>query len=858
MVTSRTTVRAPVNRLDSFGFVWIRKYYGWLTLDGIDQDPDKIAQIEPLDGDNVLQIKSASVNSNTFHLQDGVTYRVEGLVKRLKTDASFKITLLSSTYYLASNGELKARTPGAPPFFTQSTETVQLANGWEKFSLSFTGVNSNQYALRLQAGVDTVFIDELKIVDTEVNYWSINPHNSPRIVIRDGVRLGSGEEWDSSYQWHSLGDTFRVHRYIKDAENPAQQIELGDRLVGILAKDKEYIEIRDLVVSGCETTLSDISTEGAGILLSNGSSNNKINHVRVENSDAGIMVVSDAPNLINSDNVISGVEVAGTISQGIALRNHSKNNLITSSSVVDLGEFNSDYRFNSNGKHQDIEAISLGGATGDLIGNTVEYCHVSNIGLLEKGGSGIIAFNAATTTIQYNEVRNVGAAGIVIAAKSNDSKILYNIVTGVSKSPNSKRGPGIFISTISEPPLNNIEIYNNTVLDCANSNTWGALVLAGLRDNVLSLTNINVKNNIIEACKRKPDPDAGKIISGANIAYYAEYIDRTSLDSDYNVIYRDPALSGAFFFFRNDTSPTYEYWETLAAYRADNPSQEKKSASDNPLFVDVASENLHLTEDSPARNTGVAVGLKKDFDGNPIVGIPDIGAFEFQPDTDGDGTIDSLDNCPQDANPNQSDADSDGVGNVCDIEQLVVTSIASEDGWVRESTETSNLGGKSDAVGAGDHPIRFGDYKKDQQFKAIVSFDTSSLPAGSTVQAASLELTQGKFKGNNDPYATFGTAWVDLSANGFGGNPALSKSDFEAPADVIHTGQMTDDGTLGTASLDAAGQIAIEGSNLIQLRIAFELDDNDDAGKDYTGYYSGDNRDSGKHPRLVIDYTLSD
>lgn len=35
-------------------------------------------------------------------------------------------------------------------------------------------------------------------------------------------------------------------------------------------------------------------------------------------------------------------------------------------------------------------------------------------------------------------------------------------------------------------------------------------------------------------------------------------------------------------------------------------------------------------------------------------------------DTDGDGIIDSLDNCPLFANPNQSDTDNDGIGDVCE------------------------------------------------------------------------------------------------------------------------------------------------------------------------------------------------
>ena len=37
-------------------------------------------------------------------------------------------------------------------------------------------------------------------------------------------------------------------------------------------------------------------------------------------------------------------------------------------------------------------------------------------------------------------------------------------------------------------------------------------------------------------------------------------------------------------------------------------------------------------------------------------------------DTDGDGVLDSLDNCPLIANTDQLDTDEDGIGDVCDLD----------------------------------------------------------------------------------------------------------------------------------------------------------------------------------------------
>lgn len=66
-------------------------------------------------------------------------------------------------------------------------------------------------------------------------------------------------------------------------------------------------------------------------------------------------------------------------------------------------------------------------------------------------------------------------------------------------------------------------------------------------------------------------------------------------------------------------------------------------------------------------------------------------------------------------------------------------SIAAEDGWVRESSENSNVGGKRNSGGAGSKAIRMGDEKKDRQYKSIVSFDTSSIPDGATIMSARLK-----------------------------------------------------------------------------------------------------------------------
>ncbi|MFY9825269.1 MAG: hypothetical protein WAM82_28075 [Thermoanaerobaculia bacterium] len=56
-----------------------------------------------------------------------------------------------------------------------------------------------------------------------------------------------------------------------------------------------------------------------------------------------------------------------------------------------------------------------------------------------------------------------------------------------------------------------------------------------------------------------------------------------------------------------------------------------------------------------------------------------------------------------------------------------------------------------------------------------------------------------------------------------------------------------------TDSLNAAGLAAINKTGTTQLRVYFNLDDNNDSGNDYIGYYSGE-ATSANRPQLVVTY----
>jgi hypothetical protein len=64
----------------------------------------------------------------------------------------------------------------------------------------------------------------------------------------------------------------------------------------------------------------------------------------------------------------------------------------------------------------------------------------------------------------------------------------------------------------------------------------------------------------------------------------------------------------------------------------------------------------------------------------------------------------------------------------------------------------------------------------------------------------------------------------------------------------------TSNGAFSEGSLNAAGLAAINKTGTTQLRVYFNLGDNDDGGNDYIGWYSGDNGTAANRPQLVVTY----
>jgi alpha-tubulin suppressor-like RCC1 family protein len=174
-------------------------------------------------------------------------------------------------------------------------------------------------------------------------------------------------------------------------------------------------------------------------------------------------------------------------------------------------------------------------------------------------------------------------------------------------------------------------------------------------------------------------------------------------------------------------------------------------------------------------------------------------------------------------------------------------SIAAKDGWVLESTETSKKGGKADSSST---TLIVGDSAKNQAYRSVLHFDTTSLPNNAVIIKATLTLKKQSLKGDVKP---LGNLWLDMKQKNFGSTASLKANDFEATAGKTWVGKFKVSGNTYTAILKDTAKGYISKTAATQFKLGFNYGDNNDKGDDYLKFYSG-NASSSLRPSLVIEY----
>jgi uncharacterized repeat protein (TIGR02059 family) len=202
---------------------------------------------------------------------------------------------------------------------------------------------------------------------------------------------------------------------------------------------------------------------------------------------------------------------------------------------------------------------------------------------------------------RYNYIHDTDPteAGISIGGnlpKGTIHQAYYNLI--VNTGGGSAYPWAIVVSGTSRE--GNVYIYNNTIFqDGVNGHRNGIVAANG--------SNLTIMNNIIYSYST--NVSLLKIPPGSNFV------------CDNNSFYA-PNVSTNVFTFNNVNYHTLASWVT-------GTGKDVHSLYCDPLFINKSSD-WKLSANSPVINKGASVGLATDFSGNPVVGLPDIGAFETQ------------------------------------------------------------------------------------------------------------------------------------------------------------------------------------------------------------------------------------
>ena len=176
-----------------------------------------------------------------------------------------------------------------------------------------------------------------------------------------------------------------------------------------------------------------------------------------------------------------------------------------------------------------------------------------------------------------------------------------------------------------------------------------------------------------------------------------------------------------------------------------------------------------------------------------------------------------------------------------------------QDGWILETGENAVTGGTLNAAAT---TLRLGDDAAKKQYRAILSFDSSSLPDGAVITAVSLRVKRQSITGGGNPVSIFQGFQADIRKGPFG-TSALQAADFQSPAansyGPFSPAIASSWYTFNLTSVKAYVNKLATNSGVTQIRLRFELDDNNNAAANYLSLFSG-NAAAGSRPQLIVEY----
>jgi len=257
----------------------------------------------------------------------------------------------------------------------------------------------------------------------------------------------------------------------------------------------------------------------------------------------------------------------------------------------------------------DGEGIALGQGTSENLveGNDI---HHNNRHPLSWNPGGLVIYNSNHNVIRYNQVHENYKAGVVIDGAGN--QFYYNLVYNNGLGYKETIFPymyNVMVRNYSPDGDGGNKVFNNIFYGGTADTHW----IGNLFIN-RACTDTEIRNNVFW----------GFVNEGYNNVQIrvGSGVDLSGTVFSNNVIGPESTNFIQYGGIEN-------YYSTLAEYQQGS-LQGEDSKSDPPQFTDPLGGDFYPGPFSPLIDAGVHVGLSEDYEGNPVDGSPDIGAFEFQ------------------------------------------------------------------------------------------------------------------------------------------------------------------------------------------------------------------------------------
>ena len=450
---------------------------------------------------------------------------------------------------------------------------------WQTMIVTSADINENTVSgLSIYDGWNTT--NPVKALPLEVATIETNPSGAPPIDVTPKL---SGLTEPGHWYWHD--NTLYLYSDIPPND---MEVEVGSQLYAIDSNRKDYITIQDLAVRGGNS---------AGVILQYTTDHAILRNLLIY--DTGMLHWGGGITVWGANNnTISDNEIRSTLKHGILITAYydppTTGNTISGNYI----------------HHTGGSGVAL--ADANTSGNIIEHNTIGYTNQLNFDGAGIHLNNSGTgNVIRYNRIFNGGSsfiksAGIMADHNPAPTQFYYNLIYG-------NNNGGILLTGSGH------EVYNNTLYH-NNESIWNAGEIDFFPWGT-GVSDCTVKNNIMVASD-------GKHFFVVNNWGY----DSTQgHDIDYNVYMGNTEWR---FIWGDQVTSDFDTWKTLS-------SQDAHSLETSTIGLNNPPIDFELSNNSPAIDAGIDVGLSYDFAGKPVPqnNFVDIGALEY-PDTDSDGLSD--------------------------------------------------------------------------------------------------------------------------------------------------------------------------------------------------------------------------